>query len=120
MDTAPAQTRLITGEELLAMGDIGPCELIDGEIIPMSPAGGLHGWIESTLGRALGTFVEEYFAIGVDRVWVVVPRTRSVLVYESPTTLRQLKEGDILEGEGVLEGFTLPVVRLFASRRDED
>ncbi len=59
MSTAPAPTRLITGEELLAMGDIGPCELIDGEIIPMSPAGGVHGWIESTLGRALGTFVEE-------------------------------------------------------------
>ncbi len=190
MDTAPARTRLLTGEELLAMGDIGPCELIDGEIVPMSPTGGLHGWIESTLDRTLGVMVderdlgwvmvgevgiytrrnpdrvrgadvafwsherlpdgpppgfldvapnlvveiispndrwqdirekiEEYFAIGVDRVWVVVPRTRSVLVYESPTTLRQLKEGDILEGEGVLEGFTLPVVRLFASRRDEE
>jgi hypothetical protein len=31
-----------------------------------------------------------------------------------------LKEGDILEGEGVLEGFTLPVARLFASHRDEE
>jgi len=190
MSTAPAPTRLITGEELLAMGDIGPCELIDGEIIPMSPAGGVHGWIESTLGRALGTFVEErdlgwvmggevgiytrrnpdrvrgvdvafwsherlpegpppgfldvapelvvevisptdrwrdirekieeYFAIGVDRVWVVEPPTRSVLVYESPTTQRQLGEGDLLEGEGVLEGFSLPVARLFASRRDDE
>ncbi len=190
MSTAPAQTRLITGEELLAMGDIGPCELIDGEIVPMSPTGGVHGWIESTLGRALGTFVEErdlgwvmggevgiyirrnpdrvrgadvafwsherlpegpppgfldvapelvvevisptdrwrdirekigeYFAIGVDRVWVVEPPTRSVLVYESPTTQRQLGEGDILEGEGVLEGFSLPVARLFASRRGDE
>ena len=171
------------------MGDIGPCELIDGEINPMSPAGGLHGWIESTLGRAWGTFVEErdlgwvmggevgiytrrnpdrirgadvafwsherlpddpppgfldvapnlvvavvspndrwqdirekieeYFAIGVDRVWVVVPATRGVLVYESSTSLRQLREGVVLEGEGVLEGFKLPVARLFASRRDE-
>lgn len=190
MSTAPAQTRLITGEELLAMGDIGPCELIDGEVVPMSPTGGVHGRIEMRLGRWLDVFVdehdlgwvlggevgiytrrnpdrvrgadvafwsherlpegpppgfldvapelvvevvspndrwqdirekiEEYFAIGVDRVWVVVPRTRSVLVYESPTTLRQFKEGDVLEGEGVLEGFTLPIARLFASPRDEE
>lgn len=28
--TAPPETKLITGEELLEMGDIGPCELSDG------------------------------------------------------------------------------------------
>jgi len=26
----------VTGEELLAMGDIGPCELVEGRIVPMS------------------------------------------------------------------------------------
>ena len=51
--------RLITGEELLAMGDIGPCELIDGRIVPMSPAGVEHGVLEQRLGRALGAFVED-------------------------------------------------------------
>ena len=190
MSTAPAPTRLITGEELLAMGDIGPCELIDGEIVPMSPTGGVHGRLEMRLGRWLDVFVDEhdlgwvlggevgiyirrnpdrvrgadvafwsherlpegpppgfldvvpelvvevisptdrwrdirekideYFAMGVDRVWIVEPPTHSVLVYESPTTQRQLGEGDILEGEGVLKGFSLPVARLFASRRDEE
>ena len=59
MSTTPAHTRQMTGEELLAMGDIGPCELIDGEIVPMSSTGGLHGWIESTLDRTLGVFVDE-------------------------------------------------------------
>ena len=34
MSTMPAEAPLITGEELLAMGDIGPCELVDGKIVP--------------------------------------------------------------------------------------
>ncbi len=29
----------ITGEELLALGDIGPSELIDGRIVTMTPIG---------------------------------------------------------------------------------
>jgi Uma2 family endonuclease len=40
---ASTQHRPITGEELLEMGDIGPCELIDGRIVPMTPTGGEHG-----------------------------------------------------------------------------
>jgi Uma2 family endonuclease len=54
---APPETKLISGEELLAMGDIGPCELIDGRIVPMSPTGGEHGYIEFYLGAELTHFV---------------------------------------------------------------
>lgn len=58
--TLPTQWQeptLITGEELAAMGDIGPSELIAGEIIPMNPTGYLHGIVESNFGRILGNFV---------------------------------------------------------------
>lgn len=41
------------------MGDIGPCELIDGRIVYMSPTGVEHALIENRLGRLLGNFVEE-------------------------------------------------------------
>jgi len=177
------RTRRITGDELLAMGDIGPCELIEGRIVPMTPTGGEHGVIESNLSRHLGNFVvdrklgkvmngevgiftrrrpdsvrgadiafvsrerladrpakgfltvapelvveivspsdrwqemrqkiEEYFAIGVQRVWIVEPDNRDVLVYSASTEMRKLGEGDLLTGEGVLEGFSLPVAQLF-------
>ena len=60
MSTAQAATTLITGEELLAMGDIGPCELIDGRLVPMSPTGGRHGIIESRLGSVLSVFVQQH------------------------------------------------------------
>ncbi len=53
-----ATTRIITGDQLLAMGDIGPCELIDGVIVGMSPTGGKHGYLESRLAIRLGGFVE--------------------------------------------------------------
>jgi Uma2 family endonuclease len=51
--------RPITGEELLALGDIGPCELIDGRIVPMSPTGGEHGSLEAILGGELTMFVRQ-------------------------------------------------------------
>ncbi len=57
--TAPLETKLITGEELLEMGDIGPCELIDGRIVPMSPTGDEHGIVEIKLGGRLDSFVTE-------------------------------------------------------------
>lgn len=56
---APPETKLITGDELLARGDIGRCELIDGRIVPMSPAGAEHGILELNLALALKLFVQE-------------------------------------------------------------
>lgn len=61
----PARKQPLTAEDLLAMGDIGPCELIDGRVVPMSPTGAEHGQVESTLARLLGNFVE---ANGLGRV----------------------------------------------------
>ena len=52
-------TRLVTGSELLAMGDIGPCELIDGVIVRMSPTGEVHGYIESRLTFFLYRFNQD-------------------------------------------------------------
>jgi Uma2 family endonuclease len=57
--------------------------------------------------------ITEYFALGVHRVWLVNPRNRTVLVYRSATEMQELAEGDPLVGEGVLEGFALPVETLF-------
>ena len=53
--TAPAD-KLITGDELWEMGDIGPSELIDGRIVLMNPADGVHGSVESILAGMLGNF----------------------------------------------------------------
>lgn len=180
--TAPATKALITGEELLEMGDIGPCELIDGRIIPMSPTGSQHGIIEAILTAKLYMFVsskkigwvvngetgvytrrnpdsirgvdvafvsrerqperpthflqsapeliieivspsdrwqdlrtkiEEYLAIGVDRVWIVEPDRKTVLVYRTPTEMSAFGPGETVKGEGALDGFSVAVSELF-------
>jgi Uma2 family endonuclease len=49
--------RLVTGEELARMGNIGRCELIDGRIVPMTPTGDEHAGIESNVDGALRAFV---------------------------------------------------------------
>jgi len=50
--------KLVTADELLAMGDIGRCELIYGELVMMSPAGLEHGAVAYRLARLIGDFVE--------------------------------------------------------------
>ena len=49
--------RLITGEELYAMGDLGRTELIDGQLVSLMPTGKEHGRIEALIAILLGMFV---------------------------------------------------------------
>ena len=185
LERMPTATQsLVTGEELAEMGDIGRCELVEGEIIMRSPTGWRHGDFELRLGRALGNFVEEYgrgkvlvgevgiytrrnpdtvrgadvifishtrlaqvkspsyldvapelvievmspddrwtevnqkireyFAMGVTLVWVVDPPVKTVWVYRSLADMRILGASEVLSGEEVLPGFSIPVASLFA------
>ncbi len=62
----------------------------------------------------LETKIAEYFAIDVERVWVVLPQARAVCVSRAPTTWQRLGEDALLQGEGVLASFALPVAHLLA------
>jgi Uma2 family endonuclease len=57
--------------------------------------------------------IEEYFGIGVERVWIVEPANRAVQVYRSRDAVRTLSEDDTLEGDGILDGFAIAVRALF-------
>jgi Uma2 family endonuclease len=50
-------TRHITAEEFFAMGDIGRAELIDGEVLHMSPSGAEHGNVALNIAALLRQFV---------------------------------------------------------------
>lgn len=80
--TAPAETKLITGEELMAMGDIGPCELVEGRIIYMDPTGDEHGVFESTLSSELSVFVRQR-KLG----WVMAGEV-GIYIRRNPDTVR--------------------------------
>jgi Uma2 family endonuclease len=49
---------LLSAEAVLEMGDIGRWELVKGELIKMTPAGGTHGELTANVARVLGNFVK--------------------------------------------------------------
>jgi Uma2 family endonuclease len=57
--------------------------------------------------------MNEYFAFGVQQVWLVVPKRQHVLIFDSPTRVRILSTADELDGGSLLPGFRLPVAHLF-------
>jgi Uma2 family endonuclease len=57
--------------------------------------------------------IREYFAAGVQRVWVIYPTEEQVYVYRSPIEPRVLTRDMDLDGEDILPGFRLRVSALF-------
>lgn len=57
--------------------------------------------------------LEEYFEIGVLRVWLVDPRRRRVFVYRSPTDVRCVSGEETISGEEALPGFEISVAAFF-------
>ena len=65
----------------------------------------------------LNRIVEKAFAYleaGTQLVWVVEPKSKTVMVYRSETDIKLLTRNDTLTGEDVVEGFSCPVAELFA------
>jgi Uma2 family endonuclease len=57
-DAVMSETKLVTAEELLAMGE-RRCELVRGRVVDVTPAGAGHGRIGSWLNARIRQFVEE-------------------------------------------------------------
>jgi len=57
--------------------------------------------------------IEEYFHVGVERVWVVSTNKKQVHVYTSPTEVRILAGDDVLTDEQLLPEFKLTLPTLF-------
>lgn len=58
--------------------------------------------------------IREYLAVGVDRVWYIDPRRRTVRVHRAPEQVETLEAGDTLRDEEILPGFSLPLSELFS------
>jgi Uma2 family endonuclease len=57
--------------------------------------------------------VADLLAAGTRLVWVADPPRRKVTAYRALLAPRVLREGDVLDGEDVVPGFSLPVSALF-------
>ena len=58
--------------------------------------------------------LKDYFLAGVELVWFVDPRKRTVQVFTAPDQSNLLSEDDTLDGGAVLPGLRLPVRDVFA------
>jgi|SRR5436305_1491955 len=76
------QDQLITGEELFRMPDLGPCELVEGRIVPMSPTGYPHGRIEARVTGRLLAYAEQ------NGRWEVQAGEVGVFIRRHPDTVR--------------------------------
>ena len=74
--------RAATAEDLLAAGNLGPCELVRGEIVMMSPAGFEHGVITQRIAAILHAFVSSR-GLGV-----VTAAETGFLLARAPDTVR--------------------------------
>lgn len=57
--------------------------------------------------------VEEWLRAGARLVWVMYPRSRTVIAYRGLSDVRVYREEDLLDAEPVLPGFACLVGRLF-------
>lgn len=73
---------IATAEDLLAAGDLGPCELVGGTLVMMSPAGFEHGVIT----QRIAAFLHAYVA--TRRLGVVTAAETGFLLARSPDTVR--------------------------------
>ena len=55
----------------------------------------------------------DYIRAGVDLVWVIVPSTESVHIWRKDGSRAVAQSGEVLSGEDVLPGFSVPVDALF-------
>jgi Uma2 family endonuclease len=93
---------LITCDEFERMApNLGPSELIDGEIIKLSPGGPLHSYVSNNIGTILWSFVEAQgigWVLGNEagiRIREDLPRSRGAdVLYIS---FKRLPEGDLPE-----------------------
>lgn len=57
--------------------------------------------------------VRDYFAAGVQQVWLVSPEDKEVMIYDAPTRITVLTENDELTSATILPGFKCRVGDLF-------
>ena len=73
---------IATAQELLAAGDIGPCELVRGELVMMSPAGFEHGVVTQRIAALLHAHVSPR------QLGVVTAAETGFVLARSPDTVR--------------------------------
>jgi Uma2 family endonuclease len=82
MDAAITETSNLTAERAFLLDVSGRWELIDGRVVPVSPAGARHAVVVARVTRMLAAFVEAH------RLGVVLAGDAGFILRRSPDTVR--------------------------------
>jgi Uma2 family endonuclease len=63
--------------------------------------------------------VQDYLKAGVRLIWLVYPKSKTVVEYRSNTQIRQLDINQNLEGGEIIPGFSYPLADLFRERKSK-
>jgi Uma2 family endonuclease len=87
--------------------------LDDPPLLECAPNAAIEIFSPSNTIEDMDTRIENFFASGVQLVWVVHPKSKQIYVYESTKNCKILEIGDALDGGKVLPGFSLPLAEIF-------
>jgi len=93
-------------------------ETVTEQYVPFAPDLAVEVMSPSNTDVEITSKVDAYLRYGTRMVWVVFPKEQRLLVYRptgeaNEANLRFLSIDDMLDGEDVLPGFTLPLRQLF-------
>jgi Uma2 family endonuclease len=91
------------------------------EYYPFSPDLAVEVWSPDNTEEEMSQKAANYLAHGGRRVWVLRPQDRTVRVYRPDAPMQVLQGDDLLTGDDILPGFSVPVSALFpkAPRRSK-
>lgn len=81
--------------------------------VPLAPDLAVETLSPSDRAGQVQRKIEEYLAHGTTLVWLIDPERRAASVYRRDGSVRWLHEGDALEGEELIPGFTVPLAFIF-------
>lgn len=110
---APGLVR-IPDVSFVSWNRVGERRVPDGPMLDLAPDLAVEILSPSNTAKEMKDKLDDYFRTGVELVWYVEPRSRTIDVYTSPTDKRTLNENDTLDGGTVLPGFTIPVAEIFS------
>ncbi len=80
--TSPPKNKLITGNELFRLAELGYGELIKGVFTHMPPPGYKHSVIENNIGRIIGNYVQQH------KLGFTLSGEGGVYTHRNPDTVR--------------------------------
>jgi Uma2 family endonuclease len=83
------------------------------EYYPFAPDIAVEVWSPDNTEQEMSDKAVSYLAHGARLVWILRPQDKTVRLYRPHSRVETLRMGDVLTGEEVLPGFSVPVSLLF-------